>query len=124
MIGCSSRIACSTRASVEKPVLPRRFFDSAELVEQHRAELLRRADDELLARQVQISRSRPWISSRTRVDLGQAVAVQAHAGDLHVAQHAHSGSSTSAIRHSRPRSCSCSRCHAGERLRDDGVARA
>ena len=27
-ISCSSRIDCRTRASVEKPVLPRRFFDS------------------------------------------------------------------------------------------------
>ena len=32
MTSCSSRIAWSTRASVEKPVLPRRFFDSPSLL--------------------------------------------------------------------------------------------
>jgi hypothetical protein len=44
MISCSARIACSTRASVEKPVLPAALAREAELDEQHLGELLRRAD--------------------------------------------------------------------------------
>ena len=52
MIACSSRIAASTRASVEKPVLPRRFFDRPSFSNRIVAELLRRADRELLAREL------------------------------------------------------------------------
>ena len=63
----------------------------AELLEEHRAELLGRADDELLARERPRSRARARrISSpHALVDLGQPVDVQPDAGQLHVAQDVH-----------------------------------
>ena len=47
-IGCSSRSWPSTRASVEKPVLPRRFLVSPSSSKKTTPELLRRADRELV----------------------------------------------------------------------------
>ena len=51
-ISCSSRIDCSTRASVEKPVLPRRFFDSPSLSNRIAPSCCGEPIDELLAREV------------------------------------------------------------------------
>ena len=49
MISCSSRIACRTRASVRVAGLAAALAGELELVEEDDAELLRRADHELLA---------------------------------------------------------------------------
>ena len=68
-----------------------------ELLEQHLAELLGRADDELLARQVpDLLLERRGSPPATRSVISrQAVDVQPDAGDLHVAQDGTSGSSMS-----------------------------
>ena len=89
MIACSSRIACSTRASVENPGLAAALARQPELVEQDRAELLGRADRELLARPARRSRARRSAISScdARADPRQALLVEPDARDLHVAQH-------------------------------------
>ena len=90
MISCSSRIACSTRASVEKPVLPRRLRDRPSFSNRICAELLGRAEDELLAREVpDLALERRRSPRRTRSLISrQALDVEPHARALHVAQDA------------------------------------
>ena len=86
----------------------------AELVEQDRAELLGRADGELLAGQLpDLALEVGDLVAHARADLAEALLVEPHAGDLHVAQHARRAAARprpSAA--SRPRSSSCSRCQA------------
>ena len=55
------------------------------------------------------------------VDLGQALEVEPHARDLHVAQHATSGSSTSSMSRVEPAVGELLALPGGERLQDDGV---
>ncbi len=90
MIGCSSRICCSTRASVLKPVLPRRFLRQPELDEQDLPQLLGRADRELLAGQaVDVVLEVVQLAVDAVGDVAEALGVQAHALALHLAQHRH-----------------------------------
>ena len=84
MISCSSRIWASTRASVEKPVLPRRFLVSPSSSKSTVAELLRRADRELVAGELEdlaLELGDPL--RHPLADLRQALGVELHADPLH-----------------------------------------
>ena len=70
--------------------MPRRFFDRPSFSKRICAELLGRADHELLARErPDLALEAVDLLAHARVDLGEALLVQPHAGDLHVAQDAH-----------------------------------
>ena len=98
----------------------------AELLEEHRAELLRRADDELLAGQrpdlalevVRSPRARACPISARRSRFRRTPATSMSRSTLT------SGSSTSAMSDSRPRSASCSRCQAASACRTTASAPA
>ena len=115
MISCSSRIACSTRASVEKPVLPRRLRDRPSLSNRIAPSCWGEPIDELLAGQrpdlaLEVVRSRRARACRPRRRRSR---VEPHARDLHVAQHARRAAARPRPSgRSRPRSSSCSRCQA------------
>ena len=83
-IGCSSRIWARTRASVEKPVLPRRLRVRLELLEEDVADLLRRADRELLLGQlVDLLLQGGDPLAEAGADLGQALGVELQPLALH-----------------------------------------
>ena len=88
-IGCSSRIWARTRASVEKPVLPRRLRVRPSSSKRTSADLLRRADRELLARPARRSRVSSWSirSPKPGADLGQPLGVELQPLPLHRRQH-------------------------------------
>ena len=86
--GWSSRIARSTRASVEYPVLPLRPDVSSELLEEDPRELLGRAELELLARVlVRLRLELLDALGEARSDLTHAVGVDPDPGVLHVGEH-------------------------------------
>ncbi len=86
----------------------------AELLEEDRAELLRRAEHELLARELpDLALERADLGMHAVADRGQPrLCVEPHAGDAPSSRRTStSGSSISSMRRCRPRSASCSRCH-------------
>ena len=86
-IGCSSRSEASTRASVEKPVLPAAVLET-ELLEEDRRQLLRRADREPLAREVvDVGLELVDLGLETRCGLGQRVGVELQAVALDLNEH-------------------------------------
>ena len=94
----------------------------AELLEEHRAELLGRADDELLVGQrPDLALEAVDLVAHALVDLGQALAVEAHAGDLHVAQHAHERQLDLGHQRLEAAVVQLLALPGGERLQDDGV---
>ena len=87
-ISCSSRIACRTRASVEKPVLPRRFLDRPSLLNRISPSCWGEPIVNSVPARSQISRSSVATSSLDApADPLQALGVQPHALDLHAPQH-------------------------------------
>ena len=89
-IGCSERIACSTRASVEKPVLPRRLRDRPSFSNRISPSCWGEAIVNSVPASSKISPSSSVSSVRTRsVIARQALDVQSHPEQLHVAQHRH-----------------------------------
>ncbi len=88
-IGCSSRIACSTRASVEKPVLPRRLRDRPSFSNRISPSCWGEPIVNSVPQRSQISRSSAGdLLAHAPADLVEALDVEAHALDLHRAQDA------------------------------------
>ena len=87
-ISCSERICDRTLASVEKPGLPAALAAEPELVEEDLAELRRRADRELVARQrPDLGLQRLGLTGELRRDRGQPIRVELHALALHPGEH-------------------------------------
>ena len=73
MISCSPRMAWSTRASVEKPVLPRRFLDSPSLVNSTSASCWGEPMVNSSPASIHTSRSSALASSSTRLAIARTV---------------------------------------------------
>ena len=113
MISCSSRIACSTRASVEKPVLPRRLRESPSFSNRISPSCCGEEIRNSASASAKMSSSSAISSARTRALISARRSRFRRTPSSSISRNtATSGSSISSITRSRPRSAICSRCQA------------
>ena len=122
-ISCSSRIACSTRASVEKPVLPRRFRERPRRSKRISPSCWGEPIVNSVPARAKISRSSPSISSRTRVVISPRRSRFSRTPSSSRSRSTRtSGNSISSITASSPRSAICSRCQSASAPRSTASA--